>query len=146
MTRMRLLVNSSRWFVNHISSGGICKPGNRARIPGVFSTSADWAKLIPRPHLASSQMVVLRELVKMRYLWNEPHRMGDKKLEKLLGDNFGTPFEKAVADTVRSYIPADKQAPVPKQLTPATGVTAKIRGGPGYPPVSSPPPANPASW
>lgn len=51
---------------------------------------------------------VLRAVVEMNYLWAEPHRLEDKKLEALLGPNFETPFEQAVASTVRSYLPASE--------------------------------------
>jgi len=50
-------------------------------------------------------MPVLRELVKMNYLWKSPHRLEDKKLDALLGPDFNTPFKRAVAITVRSYLP-----------------------------------------
>ncbi len=48
---------------------------------------------------------VLREVVKMRYLWDEPHKLQDKELDALLGENFGTPFKEAVALSARSYLP-----------------------------------------
>ncbi|MCF6326244.1 MAG: NAD-dependent epimerase/dehydratase family protein [Devosiaceae bacterium] len=48
---------------------------------------------------------VLREVVKMRYLWDEPHQLQDKELDALLGENFGTPFKEAVALSARSYLP-----------------------------------------
>lgn len=48
---------------------------------------------------------ILRAVIEMKYLWDEPHRLQDKKLEALLGAGFETPFEEAVATTVRSYMP-----------------------------------------
>jgi len=47
---------------------------------------------------------VLREVVKMRYLWDEPHQLQDKELDALLGEDFGTEFEVAVANSARSYL------------------------------------------
>jgi len=48
---------------------------------------------------------VVREVVKMNYLWWAPHRLQDDKLDAILGPDFGTPFEEAVALTTRSYLP-----------------------------------------
>ena len=50
-------------------------------------------------------MSLMREVVKMKYLWDVPQRLEDKKLEALLGQDFGTPFDVAVAKTTRSYLP-----------------------------------------
>ena len=50
-------------------------------------------------------MPVVRELVKMRYLWEEPHELRDDHLDAILGPDFATPFEEAVAATVRSCLP-----------------------------------------
>ncbi|NOZ32038.1 MAG: hypothetical protein GXP01_02950, partial [Alphaproteobacteria bacterium] len=55
---------------------------------------------------------VVRELVKMRYLYLEPHRLVDPRLDAILGADFHTPFEQAVQLTARSYLPDDKIRPV----------------------------------
>lgn len=47
---------------------------------------------------------VLREVVKMRYLWNNSMELVDPRLEAMLGADFGTPFEAAVAATVRPFL------------------------------------------
>lgn len=47
---------------------------------------------------------VLREVVKMRYLWNNPMELVDPRLDEMLGAGFGTPFEAAVAETVRPFL------------------------------------------
>jgi len=52
---------------------------------------------------------VVRELVKMRYLYSEPQRLVDPQLEAILGAGFHTPFEQAVQLTARSYLPVEKQ-------------------------------------
>ncbi len=72
---------------------------------------------------------LLRETMKMRYLWNQPHRMQDSRLDDLLGPDFDTPFEEAVAATVRSYVPVDKQAPVPKATDPGHEMNSKSKVG-----------------
>lgn len=51
---------------------------------------------------------MLREVLKMGYLWDNPMRLTDKRLDALLGADFGTPFEAAVAATVqRSFATAE---------------------------------------
>ncbi len=50
---------------------------------------------------------VVREVVKMSYLWRHPHEMRDEKLDTILGPGFGTPFEVAVEQTTRSFLPAN---------------------------------------
>lgn len=51
---------------------------------------------------------VMREVVKMRYLWNNPMQLVDPRLDALLGSDFGTSFEEAIAATVRPFF--DKAA------------------------------------
>ncbi|MBE0579354.1 NAD-dependent epimerase/dehydratase family protein [Devosia sp.] len=46
---------------------------------------------------------VIREVLKMRYLWNNPMELVDSRLDAILGPDFGTPFERAVAETVRPF-------------------------------------------
>lgn len=53
---------------------------------------------------------VMRELVKMRYLWDMPHQMRDERLDALLGPDFETPFAEAVTRTVRAIVDAPVQA------------------------------------
>jgi nucleoside-diphosphate-sugar epimerase len=44
---------------------------------------------------------MLREIVKMRYLWNNPMELVDPRLEAMLGPDFGTPFDAAIAQAVQ---------------------------------------------
>lgn len=46
---------------------------------------------------------VLREVVKMRYLFDNPMALEDPKLEALLGRDFDTPFEAAVGATIAPF-------------------------------------------
>lgn len=48
-------------------------------------------------------MPVMRELVKMRYLFDRPLELQDARLEALLGPEFQTPFDEAVGSTVARY-------------------------------------------
>jgi nucleoside-diphosphate-sugar epimerase len=43
----------------------------------------------------------IREVAKMRYLWQHPMELRDDRLPAILGPDFGTPFDTAVAATVR---------------------------------------------
>lgn len=52
---------------------------------------------------------VLREVVKMRYLWNHDMELVDPRLDALLGPDFATPFAVAVGETVAPFL-ADKKA------------------------------------
>lgn len=51
-------------------------------------------------------MPIVREIIKMNYLWGVPHKLADKRLTEILGPDFETPFEEAVIRTTRSYLPA----------------------------------------
>ena len=53
---------------------------------------------------------VIREVLKMRYLWENPMALEDARLDALLGPDFGTPFEEAVAAATARFFPAMKQA------------------------------------
>ncbi len=46
---------------------------------------------------------VIREVLKMRYLWNNPMELVDGRLDAILGPDFGTPFEVAVAETIKPF-------------------------------------------
>lgn len=48
-------------------------------------------------------MPLMREIVKMRYLWENEMVLRDTRLDTLLGPDFGTPFETAVGETVRPF-------------------------------------------
>ncbi|MBU1174782.1 MAG: hypothetical protein KKH72_05210 [Alphaproteobacteria bacterium] len=48
---------------------------------------------------------IVREIVKMSYLWQNPHRLEDPRLDALLGPDFLTPFDEALAKTLKSYLP-----------------------------------------
>jgi nucleoside-diphosphate-sugar epimerase len=46
---------------------------------------------------------MMRELCKMQYLWSNEMALVDPKLDALLGEDFGTPMEEAVATTARPF-------------------------------------------
>jgi len=53
---------------------------------------------------------VIREVLKMRYLWKSHQELVDPKLDAILGDGFGTPFERAVAEATLSLLPEEELA------------------------------------
>jgi nucleoside-diphosphate-sugar epimerase len=73
-------------------------------------------KLTPRPmpwyilQAMGLAMPVMRDIVKMRYLWNNEMELVDPRLDAILGPDFGTPFEAAVAATIRQFFPARQAA------------------------------------
>jgi len=54
---------------------------------------------------------IMREVAKMQYLWRNPMQLQDRRLDNLLGPDFGTPFETAVAATVRPFFEAQPRVP-----------------------------------
>ena len=61
-------------------------------------------------HLMGVVDPIIRDIAKMGYLWSNPMELKDERLDALLGPDFGTPFQVAVAATVRPFFPAMKAA------------------------------------
>jgi hypothetical protein len=53
---------------------------------------------------------LMREIAKMGYLWTHPVELKDDRLATLLGPDFGTPFDDAVAASVSKFFPEMKAA------------------------------------
>ena len=53
---------------------------------------------------------IMREIAKMGYLWEYPLELRDPRLDALLGPDFGTPFDTAVAATVTPFFDKLKRA------------------------------------
>ncbi len=94
------------------------RPFESFHFSGHFRTNGDMLKAIqaaaPVPlrevafpwamfSLVGFAMPLVRELVKMRYLWSNSMQLRDPRLDALLGPGFGTPFKDAVAQTVAPY-------------------------------------------
>ena len=64
-------------------------------------------KISPMPWLVIQAMglvnAMMRETVKMRYLWNNPMELVDPRLDAILGSDFASSFEDAVAATVAPF-------------------------------------------
>jgi len=52
-------------------------------------------------------MPMMRDIYRMRYIWRNEMELVDPRLDALLGPGFTTPFEVAVAATVRELAPAE---------------------------------------
>jgi nucleoside-diphosphate-sugar epimerase len=52
---------------------------------------------------------VMREVAKMDYQWRHPMELRDSRLDALLGRNFGTPFEDAIAATIAPFFAQSTQ-------------------------------------
>lgn len=87
-------------FAGHYQTHGAMLAAIRAAAPGPLKAS-------PLPWLMFQAiglaMPLMREIVKMRYLWNNPMELVDPRLEAILGPDFGTAFEDAVAATVAPF-------------------------------------------
>jgi nucleoside-diphosphate-sugar epimerase len=59
---------------------------------------------------------MLREVSKMDYLWRDSMELRDARLDALLGPNFRTPFEDAVAATVTRFFPHETVVTRPVEL------------------------------
>ncbi len=57
---------------------------------------------------------LLREIGKMAYLWRNPMELADSRLDALLGPDFGTPFEAAIAATTRAFFAQDAAESKPR--------------------------------
>ena len=53
---------------------------------------------------------VMRDIYRMRYLWQNEMELSDKRLDGLLGEGFATPFEVAVAATVGELLGSSARA------------------------------------
>ena len=79
-----------------------------AMMDAIVKASPVQLKVVPLPWIVLQAMglasSMMREVVKMRYLWNNPMELADPRLDALLGPDFGTPFELAVAETVAPFL------------------------------------------
>lgn len=60
--------------------------------------------------LMALAMPVIREVVKMRYLWENQMQLKDARLDALLGPEFGTPMAAAVGATIAPFLAAERLA------------------------------------
>ncbi|WP_196260683.1 NAD-dependent epimerase/dehydratase family protein [Pelagibacterium limicola] len=55
-------------------------------------------------------MPIIRGLVEMRYIWDYELGLKDPRLDAILGENFGTPYEEAIANVVRQASATERKA------------------------------------
>ena len=53
---------------------------------------------------------LMREIGKMRYLWQNPMRLADPRLDAILGPDFTTPYDEAIATTVAPFFAERRKA------------------------------------
>ena len=53
---------------------------------------------------------IMRDIGRMGYLWSNPMELKDTRLDTLLGPNFGTPFETAIATAAEPFFPEMQKA------------------------------------
>ena len=64
----------------------------------------------------------MRETSKMDYLWRHPMKLADPRLDALLGQGFGTPFEMAVRAAIGQFFGGAQQNPLARELPAQTRV------------------------
>ena len=115
------LPDLARAFVRVAEARDTLAPFDRLHFSGLYATGNELRATMERalghrivlkqvnwlPYKALALAVpILREVIKMNYLWETPHRLSDPRLDALLGPDFLTPFDAAMKTTVRSYLPA----------------------------------------
>ncbi|WDR04633.1 NAD-dependent epimerase/dehydratase family protein [Devosia rhodophyticola] len=78
-----------------------------AMMAAIKTSSSRPLRVVPMPwillRLMGLGMPMIREVVKMRYLWDNPMRLEDQRLVDILGSDFGTEFGAAVGASVVQY-------------------------------------------
>ena len=89
-------------FQGHFFANGVEIAKETARIAGISNApikSMPWMLV----KLASPFVTMFRELLEMRYLWNEEVHLDNSKLLKFLGDEPHTPTKEALTRTLQSF-------------------------------------------
>ena len=87
-------------FAGHFVTGGQLLAAIKAAAPVPLTVTAfPWMVF----QVVGVFMPMLREVNKMRYLWRNTMELKDQRLDAILGPDFGTPFEAAVAATVKPF-------------------------------------------
>lgn len=88
-------------FTGHFVTGDQMIAAVQAALPEPFAVKPmPWGLM----RVLGLFVPVIREVVKMRYLWANPHRLVDPRLEVIVGE--GTPVRRAVLETTQSYLAA----------------------------------------
>ena len=88
-------------FAGHFVTGEEMSAAVAKAAPGPVKVSAFPMWLLQVAGLVDP---VVREVSKMRYIWQNPMELRDERLEEILGEGFNTPFEQAVAAAAAPYL------------------------------------------
>lgn len=95
-------------------------------VPGMPVKPLPWTLM----RLASPLVPLFRELMEMRYLWQQPVRLDNARLRALLGEEPRTPLDEAVRATlVGLRCIADEVIPAPRAVQAAEGTPARAGRG-----------------
>lgn len=99
-------------FENFHFAGHFVTPEQMASAVTAAAPSKLKVGYFPRAILSLVGLVdpMSREIAKMGYLWTHPIALADRRLDDLLGPDFGTPFADAVAATVRPFFAEQRAA------------------------------------
>jgi nucleoside-diphosphate-sugar epimerase len=87
-------------FAGHFVTHGELLAGMKVSAPVPLQTAAfPWTMF----KVLALFMPMIREILKMRYLWNNPMELKDDRLAAMLGPDFGTPFDEAIAATLAPF-------------------------------------------
>ena len=84
---------------HYVTHGELAKAIEKAAPVSLRRVAAPWGIL----RIIGIFNPMMRELVKMRYLWQNSMALRDPRLEEILGEGFATPFEEAVAHTIEPF-------------------------------------------
>jgi len=92
--------NDTFHFAGHYVTGNQLTAAikNAAPVP-LTLTSFPW----PLFRAVGLFMPMLREILKMRYLWDNPMQLSDPRLDAILGPDFNTPYEQTIDAVVAPY-------------------------------------------
>ena len=94
-------------FAGHfVTSGELVSAVQKAAPAPLRVTAFPWAML----KVIGLFSPVMREVGKMRYLWQNPMRLTDPRLDDLLGPDFGTPYQQAINATVAPFFKKDRES------------------------------------
>ncbi len=103
-TRQTLAPFENFHFAGHFVTNGAVMAAIQTASPRKLKvTPVPWMVL----QLMGIAMPVIREVLKMRYLWQNPMQLSDPRLDTILGPNFATPLNDAVAASVGHYFAKD---------------------------------------
>lgn len=94
-------------FAGHfVTSGELVAAVQKASPVRLKVTSVSWPLLT----LVGLFNPIMREIAKMHYLWQNPMQLMDGRLDAILGPDFGTPYDDAIAATLAPFFAEKRSA------------------------------------